>query len=217
MRTIAIASTLIILATALVRGGAQAGPPEGEPTATPTPAQILLQVPLSNDEPLISWQPVSNAVEYRLTGTLLVSRLNAISPFCQSPLVSDQRTLTLDESLDGQITEFQLPLPTLPPEDVWFFFETSVQLLALNKDGVVLAAGNVGGIANGALAQCSTSTPTPQLPPTGQGFTPTGQDTQKLVSLFLLVLGLGLTTLSASWIIWNRLNSRPNDEETYGQ
>lgn len=175
MQTIIIAIAFFVIANSLSARSVQAGPPGGEATSTPeptptaTPAELLFHVPLSNEEPLISWPSVAGAVAYRLTGTLLVGRVNAADPFCQRPLVSDQRTITVDETLDSEITQFQLPLPPLPPEDTWFFFQTDVKLVALDGDGAVIAGGAIGGIADGALAQCPTPTAMPRLPATGTG------------------------------------------------
>ena len=132
-----------------------------------TPASIQLAAPLSNDEPIITWNSVPGTDQYRLTGTTYVLRVNARNAFCTPPVSEDEQTLTLDETLGGSATRFELPLAELPAEDAWFFSDTNVTLEAFDSEGVLLAAGNVGGIAETNPLHCATVQPV--LPTTGGG------------------------------------------------
>lgn len=154
----------VLLAVLAIAGTAEA-------THASTPANITVVGPLLNDEPVVTWNSVSGTDEYRLTGTIDALRVNANDAFCVPPLAEDSHTLTLDETFEASVTQFELPLPKLPAEDAWYFIETSVTLEAFDSEGILLAAGNfalrmpdVGGNLN-----CATPTPPAVLPTTGSG------------------------------------------------
>jgi hypothetical protein len=149
-----------------------------------TPSNIAIEAPLSLDEPRISWNEVPGTAEYRLTGTIAVARVNAENPFCRPPLEEDRRTITLSDFESLAVTEFELALPELPPEDAWFFLESRVQVQAFDEDAVLLASGSVGGIAETAV--CTTPTIEPVLPKTGQGGDPEGYP----IGAYLLIAGV---------------------------
>jgi hypothetical protein len=151
---------LVLLTLLAIAGAAEAA-------HASTPANIALVAPLSNDEPIVAWSSVSGTDEYRLTGTIFALRVNANDAFCTPPLADDRQTLTLDETIEASATRFELPLPELPAEDEWFFFDTSVQLQAFDAEGVLLAVGSARGIGETNPLHCATIEP--ELPLTGSG------------------------------------------------
>ncbi len=151
---------LVLLALLVIAGTTEA-------THASTPANIALVAPISNDEPIITWNSVSGTDEYRLTGTIYALRVNAKDALCAPPLAEDSQTLTLDETIEASVTRFELPLPELPVEDAWFFSDTRVKLEAFDSKGVLLAAANVGGISETHPLYCATVEP--ELPTTGGG------------------------------------------------
>ena len=154
-----------------------------------TPASIALVAPLSNEEPIVSWNSVPGTDRYQLTGTIFALRVNANDPLCAPPLAEDRQTLTLDETIEASVTRFELPLPELPAEDAWFFFDTRVTLEAFDNEGVVLAAGDTGGIAETNPLHCATIEP--ELPPTGsgEGLDPQGPTVYLLAAVALAGVG----------------------------
>lgn len=151
---------LVLLAVLAIAGTTEAA-------HASTPASIALYAPVSNDEPIVSWNSVPGTDEYRLTGTIYALRVNANDPFCVPPLAGDSRTLTLDETIEASATRFELPLPELPAEDTWFFYDTRVTVEAFDSEGVMLAGGNIMGIGETNALHCAT--PEPVLPTTGSG------------------------------------------------
>jgi hypothetical protein len=131
-----------------------------------TPAQMQINIPLGS-ETVISWASVEGVHHYRLTGTFYAVRSSATS--CVLPLVNEQQTLTINETLSPSTTEFSLPLPALPPEDVWILYDSMGQIQAFDADEVLLAQGNARGIQETASIACATATPGVVLPNTGSG------------------------------------------------
>jgi len=169
MRNAIIALALGAAAALLATAGHAQTP--GEPTPL-TPALLSIKAPIGTEDPIITWEATGDIAQYEITGTILAVRINAADPFCTPPLESDSRTLDLGETFEAATTEFRLPLPSLPPQDAWFFSDTVVTVKALDEAGQTIAAGNVGGIAE-TNVQCATPTVLPVLPDTGDG--PTGE------------------------------------------
>jgi len=138
------------------------------PAHASTPANMQLFVPISNDETVIRWDAVKGAERYELAGTFLVVPVNQGDPFCTPAQGGDAHTIDVDETLHAKTKEFVLHLPDLPAGDVWFVTNSNAQIQAFDEEGVLLAAGGAGAIAE-TNALCPTETPGPVLPDTGSG------------------------------------------------
>jgi hypothetical protein len=110
-----------------------------------TPAQMQINVPLG-PEAVISWASVEGVDHYQLTGTFLAVRNSATGVSCARPLVEEQRTLNINETLSPSTTEFSLALPALPPEDQWILYDSQAQVQAFDANEGLLAQGNARGI-----------------------------------------------------------------------
>jgi hypothetical protein len=171
LRALSLTGVVLAALVSFAQAGAQESTTTPTPTsiATPTPIVDVLDAtfPVGFDDPVIQWEPVTGAAEFRLTATVWADRINRDDRFCTSPLEPGRRTLRIDKTLDGETTEYHLRLPDLPPVDAWFIRHTQAKLHALREDGEVIAAAEVSASPPAVYSLCVV--PRITLPPTGSG------------------------------------------------
>lgn len=192
MRYLLVAAATVTMLAASFGGWAAGGQIASAQGPTPVP-----DLDVQMDGNRVSWTPLGGAAEYRLTGTLLAIRVNASDP-CLPSLAEDRRTITIDERLGADATEFEAPLPPLPPEDRWLVASVNITLRAFDAQGREIAAQAATSVEESACPPAATATPQPtvsSLPRTGAGQTRGGGSS---VALVFTVAGTGL--LALAWV-----------------
>jgi len=152
---------------------AHAGEPS-TPTTTPSATQTAIATPafaslvIQLDGTRVFWTAASGAEDYRLIGEFFAVEINATNPCLPTQDgTNDRRTITVDETLPGVQTSFDLPLPALPPEDEWAVSANFMELTALDAQGAVV--GGARGLRVLETCQIAAPSPVAQLPSTGAG------------------------------------------------
>jgi hypothetical protein len=173
-----VALTLAIAAAA-APATALAGDPTATPTGTVTPATAT---PLASGTPVatptiadlrfnvtdaeITWQPVPDAARYGVEATIIVVRINT-TDICEAPAERDSRELSISEDVGADVNARSFGLPEVAP-DRWLVVRSQVQITAYDAEGVSIATGAGGRIAETCMGQAEP-TPSRQLPTTGSG------------------------------------------------
>jgi hypothetical protein len=157
---------------------------------TPTATSIPFLIGEWTHDATLVWPAWPGAASYSVKGRADVLRVSARGSFCDPPQAIEQREVTF-ESVVVQGTSFRPDLPDVGPADMWFAYNTSVELYALSDDGSRLA-----GSSSQHIAETMCPPPDIQLPSTGSGMS----DTRPLPLAFASSLVLATGWLGLYWL-----------------
>lgn len=170
--------------------------PGGSPTpvSTAPPSDIgldtsVLDRPIGSDRS-IRWQAVSGAASYRVILELQIVRVNAANPGCAAPSQEEVRMLSVDETIPGTSTSFEIPLPSVPAIDTWRVGSFVVDVRALDGSGAQVGGQRRQGVVEGGASICST--PTAAARPIVAPSTGTGSAAASDLSATAMILALAL-------------------------
>lgn len=158
---------------------------------TPTPTSIPFLIGEWDDDATLVWPAWPGAASYSVKGRADVLRVSARGSFCNPPRTTDRRTVTF-ESVVSEGTSFRPDLPNVGPDDMWFAYNTSVELHALSDNG-----SRIAGSSSQHIAETMCPARDIQLPNTGTGMSDRGR-------LALTVATIGLAA-AAGWLSLYRL------------